>query len=163
MFATLLLLLSLGFAGVWLLLRLRIVPVWFMRGWFLLTLSVNCLIIGGFAALVEQTARFGVSPRTRKLWNSYPWCLCFQALLLLNPQLHITIDESRVKVRDIPDHSASAMNHCSRFDPIMIVGATPMSFMWNLRTYFAISLSHIPVFGAGSRPHWPLPRALPIG
>ena len=35
------------------------------------------------------------------------------------------------------------MNHCSRFDPIMIVEATPMSFMWNLCTFFAISKEHL--------------------
>lgn len=134
-------------AAIWFAMKARVVPKKLCIAWFAAVLIVNVLLTGLLTLLCDKLRVLGVPRRVTQVLCTYACSFTFGCVLFFNPQIKISIDESRVKWAQIPVRSAMALNHVSFLDAFLFVGSAPLAYIYNCRTMMKDSLRKIPIFG----------------
>jgi 1-acyl-sn-glycerol-3-phosphate acyltransferase len=139
--------LVLVWVGAYLCIRARILPVPVMRAWFAVVM-VSVLSATNVLTLAGHSLRhLGVSTKTTKLICTAVCIVTFRLALFLNPHIRIRIDERQQKWSEIPEPSATAVNHTSFWDAFCFVGSAPVSYIYNCKTLMKATLRNMPLFG----------------
>lgn len=132
---------------MYILLRLRVLPVAVMRAWFTGTLAITILTTGALTFLCDSLRHLGVSRKLTQRLCTYACIVTFRYLLYSNPHIRIHIDTSLSTWAQIPEPSAMILNHTSFFDAFVFIGNAPPSYLYNCRTLMKSTLRSIPIFG----------------
>ena len=132
---------------MYVLLRLRVLPIAVMRAWFTGTLAITILSTGALTFLLDFLRYLGVSRKTTQRLCTYACVVTFRYLLYSNPHIRIRIDTSKCDWAVVPEPSAMIINHTSFFDAFVFIGSAPPSYLYNCRTLMKSTLRSIPIFG----------------
>lgn len=132
---------------MWAALRMRILPVVVMRGWFGLTICIFLVLANIGTFFIDALRHAGVARETTGNWCMMFCHVMFYQVFFLNPHIQIRIDESKMQWANVPDHTVMAMNHVSFIDPFFFAAYSPMHYARNCRALVKASLSKVPIFG----------------
>ena len=135
--------------GMWVACRLRILPKKVMRGWFILVLICNVLVMASVSFVFDKLRLLGAPYWFTKILNTYVCRATFGSVVVMNPHIRIHMDdESWATWCEVPRRSCLVLNHTSFWDAFLFVGVSPWQYIWNAKTLMKDSLKKLPVFGS---------------